>query len=87
VQLSIDYTRRENNQESQGILNANKERFSKQCLIVLCALKGGERLTTATALIKYGVGDLRRRVKDLIDYHGINVKSELKEGRFKEYYL
>lgn len=80
-------TRRENNIQSQAILNANKEHFSKQCEIVLLALRRGERLTTTSALMKYSVGDLRRRIKDLIDYHGIEVKTKLIEGRFKEYFL
>jgi hypothetical protein len=88
MQLSIDYTARiENNKQSQAILEANKDRLNKQCQIVMDALKRGERLTTASALLQYGIGDLRRRVKDLRDYHSINIQSELKEGRFKEYFL
>jgi hypothetical protein len=87
VQLSFEIHEHENNCASECILKANKERFSKQCQIVYEAMKRGERLTTASALIQYGIGDLRRRVKDLVDYHGINIKSELIEGRFKVYFL
>lgn len=87
VQLSFQIHDRENNSDSELILKANKERFSNQCRIVYDALLRGEKLTTASALIKYGIGDLRRRVKDLVDYHGIEVKSELIEGRFKEYFI
>ena len=79
--------RLENNPESQAILNANKEHFSKQCEIVYQAMLRGEKLTTASALLRYSIGDLRRRVKDLIDIHGIEVKSRLIENRFKEFYL
>jgi hypothetical protein len=87
VQLNIDYSKRlENNRESQAILDANKARLNNQCRIVLEALLRGERLTTATALLKYGVGDLRRRIADLIE-RGIEVKKELKQGRYKEYFL
>lgn len=77
----------ENNQESQAIFNGNIEHFSKQCRIVYEAMKRGERLTTTDALIKYGIGDLRRRIKDLRDNYKIDVKSELQENRFKTYYL
>jgi len=77
----------ENNQESQAIFNGNIEHFSNQCRIVYEAMKRGERLTTTDALIKYGIGDLRRRVKDLRDNYKIDVKSELQENRFKTYYL
>jgi hypothetical protein len=87
MQIEFDYTTRQNSKESQSIFDSNKKHFSNQCRIVLDALKKGERLTTASALIKYGIGDLRRRIKDLKDYHGIDIKSELKEGRYKEYYL
>jgi hypothetical protein len=87
VQLNIDYSKRlENNRESQAILDANKARLNNQCRIVLEALLRGERLTTATALLKYGIGDLRRRIADLIE-RGIEVKKELKQGRYKEYFL
>lgn len=86
VQLDIDFSRRENNPGSQAILNGNKVHFSNQCQIVYNALLRGERLTTASALIRYGIGDLRRRVKDLRDA-GIDVKDELQESRFKIYFI
>ncbi len=81
------YSHKENNIESQQIFDTNKTHFSKQCIIVLDALKRGERLTTTTALLKYGIGDLRRRIKDLIDIHKIDVKAELQQGRFKVWFL
>jgi hypothetical protein len=87
IEQQFQIHERENNSDSELILKANKERFSNQCNIVYEALQRGERLTTASALLKYGIGDLRRRVKDLVDYHGIEVKSELIEGRFKEYFI
>ena len=82
-----NYHHFENNIESQQIFEENKEKFSKQCRIVLEAFFRGERLTTATALIKYGIGDLRRRVKDLKDFWNIPVQSETQKGGYKEFFL
>ena len=48
----------------------------------------GEKLTTATALIKYGVGDLRRRIKDLKDNYGVvGIEDNMIGNGFKEWYL
>lgn len=68
------------------ILDFNKDRINGQCLLVLDLLKSGKRLTVRDAMINYGIGDLRRRCADLRD-KGIEVKSNLLDGRFKEYYL
>lgn len=77
-----------NNAESASHYQKHKNHFSKQCVTVLDALKRGERLTTLTALVNYGIGDLRRRIKDLKDLHGIPVKCEFVDNtRFKVYYL
>lgn len=88
MQIQIDFTNRvENNIHSQQILKSNSKSINNQCRIVLEALQRGEKLTTASALINYGIGDLRRRIKDLKDFQQIPVQSELIEGRFKKYYL
>ena len=84
-QLQITFSR-QNSSSNQAILEANKEHLSKQCVIVLEALRRGEKLTTASALIKYSIGDLRARVRDLI-HSGIEVSKKLEEGRFKVYYM
>lgn len=55
----------ENSRESQTILENNLPLFNKQCKIVFEALMRGEILTTTTALIKYKVGDLRARLRDI----------------------
>lgn len=55
----------ENNRESQTILEYNIPHFTKQCQIVFDALMRGEVLTTSTALLKYKVGDLRARIRDI----------------------
>lgn len=81
------YNHTENKIENQEHFQENKKEFSKQCQIVYDALMRGERLTTAKALIQYGVGDLRRRVKDLKDIWNIPVKDQYVQGKFKEYFL
>ena len=77
----------ENKISNQEHFERNKEKFSKQCKIVYEALLRGERLTTTKALLNYGIGDLRRRCKDLRDIWSVPIKSEFIEGRFKEYFL
>lgn len=76
----------QNNKFSEELLLANEKHLSKQCQTLYEAFLRGERLTTADGLLKYRIGDLRRRVKDLRD-SGINVKDNLLSNRFKEYYL
>lgn len=84
----IELNHHENLPQNQQHFDENKDHFSKQCTIVLQALQRGERLTTAKALVKYKIGDLRRRVKDLKDYHNIDIQSSFIAGsRYKEYYL
>jgi hypothetical protein len=86
--LEFDFTkRRENNSESQQILEANKDRINKQCRLVLDLLQVGYRLTVRDALLFWGIGDLRRRVKDLKDFHGIDIKTETQKGGFKTYFI
>jgi hypothetical protein len=96
IQGEFDFTQRiENNQESQDHLKLNSDKFNRQCRHVYEILQSGERLTTASALLKYRIGDLRRRIKDLIDFAGIQVQKEWMEiknedgtkSRFKVYYL
>lgn len=89
-QNQIDFSQlehSENNPESQEHFNLNKKAFSRQCRIVYEALLRGERLTTTKALIEYGIGDLRRRIKDLKDIWNIPVKDQYIDGKFKEYFL
>ena len=82
-----EYAHTENNLESQEHFDNNRDKFSNQCKIVYDALMSGERLTTTTALLKYGVGDLRRRIKDLKDYWNIPIQSKFIKGKFKEYFM
>jgi hypothetical protein len=86
-QLTIDYTqRRENNKESQSILEANKDRINKSCAKVLELLKEGHRLTVRDAIVYHNISSLPRRIKDLRE-HGIVIKDRLINGRYKIYYL
>lgn len=77
----------ENKVSNQEHFERNKDKFSKQCKIVYEALLRGERLTTTIALLNYGIGDLRRRIKDLKDMWNVDVKDQYVNGKFKEYYL
>lgn len=89
-QLEIDFSaihHVENTVENQQHFEANKEKFSNQCRIVYEALLRGERLTTTKALLKYGIGDLRRRIKDLKDTWNVPVKDVYVEGKYKEYFI
>lgn len=78
----------ENNLESQMQFQENEPIFRGQCKTIMEAFKRGERLTTARALIKYGIGDLRRRIKDLKDnYKVTSIEEEVVDGRFKEWFI
>ena len=67
---------KENLPENEVHLKVNKEKFSKQCATVLTLLNRGERLTCRKAMLQFGVGDLRRRIKDLKDLNGIDISWE-----------
>ena len=85
MQLEITFTP-QNSAANQAILDRNKGHLNKQCQVVYDAMLRGEILTTSSALIKYGIGDLRARCRDLIKA-GIPVQKRIIEGRYKEYYL
>jgi hypothetical protein len=88
-QLDLDFSQlhhQENKVKNQEHFEANKERFSNQCKLVYEALLRGERLTTTTALIKYHIGDLRRRIKDLKDIWNVPIQDQYVDGKFKEYF-
>ena len=88
--MEIDFSQlqhTENKISNQEHFERNKDKFSKQCKIVYEALLRGERLTTKKALLNYGIGDLRRRIKDLKDIWNVPVEDEYVEGKFKEYFL
>lgn len=87
VDFTTPLVHHENNAESQAIFDGNIEHFTEQCKIVYRAFKRGERLTTTKALLEYGIGDLRRRVKDLIDIYGVRVDKETIKGNYKEYFI
>ena len=90
-QLEIDWENvvhgMENNLHSEGILWERQSDFSAQCKKVYDLLKSGKRLTVRDAMLYHGIGDLRRRVKDLRDNANVNVQSRMIGKGFKEYYL
>lgn len=91
-QLDIFVHSVENSRENERHLNANKDRFNRQCKQVLEILQRGTKLTTKTALLYYGIGDLRRRCKDLRD-NGIEIQWEWetdengKTTRYKKWFM
>lgn len=84
-QLTIVF-QKQNSYQNQVILDNNKDRLSNQCRIVLEALLRGERLTTSSALLNYGIGDCRARIRDLIK-SGIQISKDLQTDRYKVYYM
>lgn len=86
LEISFSVLTPQNNRESETILIENEKRLSRQCRVLYEALLRGERLTTTDGILKYGIGDLRARVRDLRK-NGIDVKGDLIENRFKQYYL
>lgn len=66
-----DFTRavhvRENNQENEDHLNANRQKFTGQCAIVLSLLQKGIVLSSYSAMTQYHIGHLPRRLKDIRD--------------------
>ncbi len=85
TQLRFPVYRKQNNAGSQTILDNNILHLSKQCQLVHDGLCQGIHWTTTLAL-KYGIGDLRARIRDLIKA-GVPVQKKLIKGRYKEYFL
>jgi hypothetical protein len=88
-QLSIDWNpvhKKENNNESQAILEANRAELNTQCKMVKAMLESGYRLTVRDAMINYGISSLPRRILDLKN-QGVDIKSKLINGKYKEYYI
>lgn len=77
---------RENNSFSQSILDANYDELNGQCRKVYDLLKSGLRLTVRSAMIDYNISSLPRRILDL-KKKGVDIKTELIDKKFVEYYL
>ena len=90
--IDPDFTKKlihiENNQESQKFFDENTGHFTKQCKDLFKILLKGERVTTLTAIVKYGIASLPRRIKDLRDIYMVPIRDERPEGsRYKEYFI
>jgi hypothetical protein len=87
LQQEIDFVHtHENNNESQAILEANRTELNTQCKMVKAMLESGYRLTVRDAMINYGISSLPRRILDLKN-QGVDIKSKLINGKYKEYYI
>lgn len=75
-----DFTRavhvRENRPENENHLNANRQKFTGQCAIVLSLLQKGVVLSSYSAMVQHHVGHLARRIKDLKDNFGISIQDQ-----------
>lgn len=97
MQLGIDFDsvhKRENNPESQAVLDERREEFNEQCWKVLKRMLRGERLTVAgtAQLGENYISSLPRRAKDLVDNNAIPITIEWAyidgvRQKFKEYYI
>jgi hypothetical protein len=88
INFNKPITHKENNSESQRFFETNERRFSNQCKIIMDAFLRGETLNYKSALIKYDIGDFRRRIKDLQDTYKVKgLIGDLTDKRFKEWHL
>lgn len=93
IQTEIDFVSRpQNSKENQEILEEAKPRLNKQCLQVRDILQT-RKLTVTDAASgvwfkgeRIVIGDLRARVRDLLD-NGYPVQKEKMKGGFKKYFL
>lgn len=77
----------ENRAESQMILDANRDHFSRQCRVIFDLLFSGKSINSHTAVKEYGIVDLRRRLCDLKS-NGVRLSWTLSEnGRTKEWFF
>lgn len=84
--LDLEIHSRENNSESEQILNEKNKHFSNKCKELLTRLCNGERLQFADCVKT--IGDLRRRSADLIEFNNIPVqRTFISNTRIKEYWL
>jgi hypothetical protein len=75
IQLQLDFNpvhTRENNPESQRVLDLRRDDFNEQCWLALTLMLNGEFITNKDSRI----GHMARRAKDLIDRYGIPVQRE-----------
>lgn len=79
-QTEIDWTKtvhvRENKQSNEDHLNANRQKFTGQCAIVLSLLQQGHVLSSYTAMTQWHIGHLPRRIKDLKDEGGVIIEDQ-----------
>ena len=88
--------RKENNEESQAILDANRKRLSKQGRLLFRMMMSGIVITTTSAAAgiwfegeKHIIGDIRTRISEFRKLKPVPVAFDwgLYDGRFKKYYM
>lgn len=89
-QIQIDFPPKghvENNSDSQSYLNANLDKFSEQCRTLYLYLRVHPCINMKQAVNELDIWDLRRRIKDLIDKHGVRIYSMRMPRGYKIYSL
>lgn len=71
--MSFETHQRENSEDTERHLQENQKKFSRQCELVYRLLMGGRELTSRSAMIEYGIGDVHRRISELKHLHGVEI--------------
>lgn len=78
----------ENNAASQSFLEKNRKKFGGQCRLIFNELMKGGQMTTLTGVIDFGIGDVTRRMHDLIEKFGIMLSNKWdEEEKYKIWYM
>jgi hypothetical protein len=85
TQFNFDVITPQNNRQSEEILVNNEDDFKKQADRIYAVLLTGRKLTVREMMIEMNIGDPRARIRDI--RKKFEVKDNLREGRFKEYFL
>ncbi len=70
----------DNNQESNNTLNINRKSFEGQNKKLFNILMRGYKVSFSDAYILYGISDIRRRSKDLVDMMGVQISKQFIPG-------
>jgi hypothetical protein len=93
-QIQIDWNQvphtKENNSFSETILAANIKKIRGNCKKTFDLLTAGKRLTVNGAVKEHDISSLPRRIKDIEEKLGIQIKRDVVRGpdsKYTEYYL
>lgn len=91
TQTELDFTNvvhtRENNDTSEKLLKNNHKKISGDCKKVYDLLKSGKRLRVKQMILEHDISSPPRRILDLKEKLGLDIKTDILGGRIAEYYL